>query len=135
MKIEKNRADCLAVRPILCNFASELHVPPKDMNKDNVLSEIRNVANNSIPKGAKVILYGSQARGDAKTGSDWDLLILLDKKSLKPDDHDLYSYPFWELGWKIDAMIHPAVYTNEEWEVKVSPAFKENVEHDGIVLC
>lgn len=105
------------------------------MNKESVLTAIKEVANNGIPKGARVILYGSQARGDARKGSDWDLLILIDKKKLMPDDHDLYSYPFWELGWIIDAMIHPAVYTNEEWERKVSPAFKENVEHEGIMLC
>lgn len=105
------------------------------MNKEKVLTAIKDVADHGIPKGARVILYGSQARGDARNESDWDLLILLDKKSLMPDDHELYSYPFWELGWKIDAMIHPSIYTKSEWENKANPIFKKNVEHDGIVIC
>jgi len=105
------------------------------MSKDNVIFAIRQVANTGIPKGAKVILFGSQARGDAKDDSDWDVLVLIDKDSLSPSDHDLYSYPFWELGWKIDAMIHPAVYTLKDWNTKANSIFRINVERDGIVLC
>lgn len=105
------------------------------MSKDNVIFAIRQVANTGIPKGAKVILFGSQARGDAREGSDWDVLVLIDKESLSPSDHDLYSYPFWELGWKIDAMIHPALYTLKDWNTKANPVFRTNVERDGIVLC
>ena len=105
------------------------------MSRDNVIFAIRQVANTGIPKGAKVILFGSQARGDAHEGSDWDVLVLIDKESLSPSDHDLYSYPFWELGWKIDAMIHPALYTLKDWNTKANPVFRTNVERDGIVLC
>jgi len=105
------------------------------MSKENVITAIRNVATGEIPKGARVLLYGSRARGDARQDSDWDLLVLLDKKQLTPADHDKYSYPFWELGWRIDAMIHPTIYTKLDWENKANPIFKENVEREGIVIC
>ncbi len=105
------------------------------MSKDNIVSAIRNVAATGIPKGARVILFGSRARGDAHEDSDWDVLVLLDKEHLGKEDHDLYSYPFWELGWKIDAMIHPAVYTQKDWNQKVNPIFRKNVEREGILLC
>jgi predicted nucleotidyltransferase len=100
-----------------------------------VLSAIKEIAITDIPKNANVILFGSQARGDENADSDWDLLILIDKEHLSVEDHDRYSYPFWELGWKIDAMIHPAVYTRRDWQTKSSPIFRENVEREGIVLC
>jgi predicted nucleotidyltransferase len=105
------------------------------MSGKNVISEIRNVASTKIPKGAQVILFGSQARGDAHIDSDWDLLVLLDKDFITQEDHDLYSYPFWELGWRINAMIHPAVYTKNDWITKANPLFRANVERDGIVIC
>ena len=36
---------------------------------------------------------------------------------------------------KIDAMIHPAVYTQKDWSQKVNPIFRKNVEREGILLC
>lgn len=99
-----------------------------------ILSDIKATAQRVIPSNAHVILFGSQARGDFHKGSDWDLLILIDKPKIEEADHDKYAYPFWELGWKIDAMIHPVVYTLADWKNKKS-LFRNNVEKDGIVVC
>lgn len=105
------------------------------MSKESILSAIKKVALADIPQNASVILFGSQARGDERKDSDWDILILIDKEKLSSEDHDRYSYPFWELGWKINAMIHPAVYTRKDWQTKSNPIFRHNVERDGIVIC
>lgn len=104
-------------------------------SKDKVLSEIRQVAETKIPQGAQVILFGSQARGDAHEGSDWDVLILIDKQNMRPEEYEMYSYPFWELGWQIDAMIHPVVYTLYDWENNSSPLFRENIKREGVSIC
>ena len=100
-----------------------------------VLSAIQEVATTAIPQGAKVILFGSRARGDAKKGSDWDVLILTDSETEKTENQDQYTYPFWELGWKMNAMIHPIVYTTKRWQQSVNPIFRQNVEREGIVIC
>ena len=105
------------------------------MSRESVFTAIKQVALAGIPKDASVILFGSQARGDERPDSDWDVLILIDKDKLTPEDHDRYSYPFWELGWKIDAMIHPAVYTKKEWQTRSNPIFRDNVEREGVVIC
>lgn len=44
-------------------------------DKKIVLRSIRNILQQIAPAGTKAILFGSQARGDAHEGSDWDILI------------------------------------------------------------
>ena len=53
-----------------------------------IMDRIREVAHASLPKGGRVLLYGSRARGDAKEDSDWDLLLLLNKEKLEQSDYD-----------------------------------------------
>ena len=69
------------------------------MENAQVLNSIKQVASQVLPKGSMLYLYGSRARGDAHEGSDWDLLLLLDKPRLEFEDFDKYSYPFVEMGW------------------------------------
>ena len=75
--------------------------------EDEVLKSIQKKAESIMPKDAKVILFGSRARRDAKADSDWDILVLLNKDKIDEQDHDNYTYPLWELGWQINQMIHP----------------------------
>ena len=91
------------------------------------------MGNATLPPNSKLLLFGSHARGEAHKGSDWDLLILLDKPRLSLNDYSV-GYPFRELGGDIDEEINPQVYSKEEWEsYRFSPFFK-NVEHDKQVL-
>lgn len=98
------------------------------------LTRIKQTATSTIPKGGKAILYGSRARGDARSDSDWDILILLDKDTLDQSDYDNVSYPFVLLGCDIGQEINPIMYTTKEWESYRITPFYENVTRDGIVL-
>ena len=104
------------------------------MEKSQVIDNIRQVASTTLPNGSTLLLYGSQARGDAHKGSDWDLLILLDKPELTDSDYDNVSFPFTMLGWKIGELINPQIYTKKDWEAISFLPFHKNVEHDKIVL-
>lgn len=92
------------------------------------------MAAKTLPAGSRTILYGSQARGDAHAGSDWDILILLDKERLEQTDYDNVSYPFVLLGCDIGEEINPIMYTTKEWEKYRITPFYENVRNDGINL-
>ncbi len=87
-----------------------------------------------LPSGARAYLFGSQARGDARPDSDWDVLIVLDKEKLDDTDFDNYSYPLFELGWKHAIQITPIMYTLKEWLANKFTLFYKNVEKDGIQL-
>ena len=76
--------------------------------KETILSSIRALGAKVLPKGARLILFGSQARNDARDDSDWDLLILLNDKQLQKDAFGAFAYPFVELGWEYGTyFIHP----------------------------
>lgn len=66
------------------------------MERDQVISHIRQVAEKVLPKGSTLYLYGSRARGDFHEDSDWDLLVLLNKEQRDKDDWDNYAWPFTE---------------------------------------
>ena len=104
------------------------------MKKEEVIRSIHDAAKQVMPKGTKVLLFGSQARGDAREDSDWDILILLNKDKLENEDHDRYSYPLMELGWIIDQQIHPLLYTMKDWQKRHATPFYHNVEQESIVV-
>ena len=104
------------------------------MERAQVIENIRQLAKNVLPKGSMLYLYGSRARGDWHDGSDWDLLLLLDKPQLEHGDFDKYSYPFVEMGWDIGEDIRPHAYTKQEWFNGPHAMFYYNVEEDKKVL-
>ena len=74
------------------------------MNQD-INKEIQSLKRQKLPN-ERVILFGSQARGDAHEDSDWDLLVLINKdKQNFMDDYDQYASPFDELGYKYNTLI------------------------------
>ena len=103
------------------------------MDRKYVIKRIKQVAKTALPVGSSLLLYGSQARGDNHEGSDWDLLILLDKPKVTFNDYDV-GYPFRELGWDLGEEINPQVYSKREWNDYNFTPFHHNVEQDKIVL-
>lgn len=101
---------------------------------EQILNRIKAVAHSVTPQGGQVLLYGSQARGDAHESSDWDILIILDKAKIEQSDYDNIAFPFTMLGWELGKAIIPVIYTLREWlNMKYMPFYK-NVESDKIVL-
>ncbi|MCR5456027.1 MAG: nucleotidyltransferase domain-containing protein [Bacteroidales bacterium] len=99
-----------------------------------IRTEINRILKRVYPVQGRAILFGSRARGDAHQDSDWDILILLDKDKITRDDRDEVSYPVCELGWQIDAMLNPIIYTVKDWESKSFTPFYKNVTKEGIEL-
>ncbi|MCD8042196.1 MAG: nucleotidyltransferase domain-containing protein [Tannerellaceae bacterium] len=102
-------------------------------DKAAILENIRQIKRKVLPN-ERLILFGSQARNEANEDSDWDLLIILNKPKREPTDFDTYAYPFVELGWEINELISPKIYTRTEWERSKPSLFYKNIQNDGIEI-
>lgn len=98
-----------------------------------IFNEIKQLKNRLLPN-EKVILFGSQARGDEHENSDWDLLILLNKENLTLEDDDKYAFPFVLMGWRHGTYISVKLYSKTEWEKRKASFFRYNVEKEGIEI-
>jgi uncharacterized protein (UPF0332 family)/predicted nucleotidyltransferase len=90
----------------------------------------------AVEPGARIVLYGSRARGTAELESDWDLLILLagpvDARRRKSVLDRLFA-----LELDTGAVLSAMVYGKDVWDsarLRVQP-FRANVEDDGLELA
>lgn len=102
--------------------------------RQHMIQAITDIARSVLPSDSEVILFGSQARGDAHPGSDWDVLILLNKERITSQDIDDYTYPLREMGWSNDENINTILYTKNNWIKQAASPFNQNVAEDGIRL-
>jgi len=102
--------------------------------EQTMLELIKSKAREVMPPGIQAYLYGSRARGEAHSDSDWDILILVDAPSAKIGLYDSLAYPLTELGWKYGEVIVPVIYSRDEWDHPSSLLFRRNVEQDAIAL-
>ncbi|MBO7099174.1 MAG: nucleotidyltransferase domain-containing protein [Bacteroidaceae bacterium] len=102
------------------------------MERTQVIDSIRQVAARVLPKGSSLYLYGSRARGDWNEDSDWDLLLLLDKKGSGDSDEDFrrYAYPIIVRGYDLWQSFSVHTYSKNEWYNGPHAMFFYNVEQD-----
>jgi len=102
------------------------------MRKDYILSKIKEVVSKTAPE-AEVFLYGSKARGDEKADSDWDLLILLNSKTLTFEFEIQFINAFYDIEIETGEIISPLIYSKADWieNHAITPLY-ENVQKDGV---
>lgn len=83
---------------------------------------------------AEIILFGSRARGDSNSESDWDILVLTDYP-LSADKEKAFRNHLYMLELEVEEPFSLFIYSRSEWENKlhVSPFFY-NVRKDGVRL-
>ena len=89
----------------------------------------------AIEPDAEIILFGSEARGNARPDSDIDLLVLLSGNQKSVDREMVLFEPLYMLEGQTGISISPKIYLKKDWENRpfVTP-FYLNVMREGIVL-
>ena len=102
--------------------------------QQQLLDRVRQTIRQAEPE-ARVILFGSRARGDATPESDWDLLIVLDG-TVSPQRADAVRHRLYDLALDTDTVFSAIIYSQEHWE---SPRYRATPLHarvaaDGVAL-
>jgi len=102
--------------------------------KKHIIQLIRQKVN-EIDKTAEVILYGSRARGDNKPDSDWDVMILLNRKNVDKKTEQTFRHNLLYIELEIGVPISVFVYSKSDWEGKYSmtPLFRR-IKKEGILI-
>lgn len=103
------------------------------MSHTDILYQIQQRGKQVLTKDAHLLLYGSRARGDYHEGSDWDLLVLLNRPQEASDFQNI-AYPIMELGFDMGEYFSVQTYSQEEWKAMSFLPYYKNVEQDKIVL-
>ncbi len=89
----------------------------------------------SKDSNAEAYLFGSRARGDANSDSDWDVLILVDETKVTNELDDKFRTDLYNLSLDSNNIISLFIYPKKFWKEKLalSPLY-ENIVNEGIKL-
>lgn len=102
--------------------------------RDTLLKEIKKRVQKVAP-GAEVYLYGSRARRDEYSESDWDILILVDQDKVDYAFEKAITYPLYDLEFASGEIISPRVYSKKLWYgIYSKTPFYERISPDLVAL-
>jgi predicted nucleotidyltransferase len=80
-------------------------------------------------------LFGSHARGDSNSNSDWDILVLLNNLTVDRKLEKEFREELFDVELQVGEPISTFVFSKKDWETKhsVTPLYF-NVKRDGIIL-
>ncbi|MCD8268876.1 MAG: nucleotidyltransferase domain-containing protein [Parabacteroides sp.] len=104
------------------------------MRRPEIVKQIKEVLQRVAPN-AQAILFGSEARGDARPDSDIDLLILVDKERVSLSEESRITDDLYNIEFETGVQINPKVITRKQWDVASRfTLFYQNVMKEGVLL-
>ena len=104
------------------------------MEKKLVLQKVKETVQRIDPS-AEVILFGSRARGDARADSDWDFLILVNKKDTVELREKIWDALYEEVELPLMQIISALIHEKVDWKKvhRITPLY-QNIEKEGEVI-
>jgi uncharacterized protein len=106
----------------------------KNQNLDRIIALVKQWFSEQYQENLEgLILYGSQARGDAKEYSDIDVLVVLKKAFNYREEIDRTSQFIADLSLEYDTVISRAFVSAQRFQEENSP-FLLNIRREGVPL-
>ncbi len=111
------------------DMAFNVNIKNRKLILDQIKSRIKKIDNT-----AEVILFGSQARNDVNSNSDWDILILSDQ-NISLGQERKFRHQLFYVELEFDISITTILKRKRDWKNKAkwSP-LAENIYLDGQVV-
>ena len=104
------------------------------MRADEALKKIKPRLETAFPERLRgVLLYGSEARGGARTDSDLDLMVLIEGPLRLGKDLDRIVTALYPLQLELDRAIHALPVAMEAYEAAEYSLYRE-VKREGVLL-
>lgn len=100
------------------------------MNRRELIGRVKETVRSVDPK-ARVILFGSRARGDNNKISDWDFLILISKEADEKIKNQIRDRLI-DIELEAEQVISTLIYSQAQWsDYQITPLYK-NVYREGL---
>jgi predicted nucleotidyltransferase len=112
------------------SFVTEIYLEGRKFGSMNVIQAIKQNLEEVHPK-SEVILFGSRARNDFHSHSDWDFLILVDKEDLSAKDKEAIRDMLYDIELEKDEVISSIIHTKKEWVDRAVTPLYQIVQREG----
>lgn len=98
--------------------------------KDRISTAIHRKDSNAV-----AFLFGSRARGNNRDDSDWDILILVDKKIVTDEIENEFRNDLYTIELETGQIISTFIYPKEYWETTlIYSTLYKNVMKEWVML-
>ena len=105
------------------------------MRNSNIIQSQIKEAIKKIDPHAEVYLFGSRARKDSRSDSDWDILVLVDNDDVYHGLEDKFRNELYELELESGQLISSLIYPKNYWnQALVHTPIYASVKNEGILL-
>ena len=104
------------------------------MKRQEILNRIKSGITTKDPN-AEIYLFGSRARKDNRSDSDWDILVITPRDKITFDYESDLRDPIIDIELETGQSISVLVYSKSDWisKMHLSPLFS-NVSREGIKI-